>query len=152
MVNYMKALLKKLMRILYGGFTTKKTAEETTEVDEEKGCAGKIVIEFTPEGQFTVITDITDFSDKSVETFSWLLHHIAQGQIVTYMFESLQLWADKDEDKLAYNARIAQALHQIDQLLDAAEQEQGEGATNSGDSDENVAISASQVFNLRGLN
>jgi hypothetical protein len=133
MIQIFKNYLEKL---------TKKHVEEEI-VEEESlvpNVSGSIRLEFDAEtGDFGVMVNVEDLSDSCVEIFSLLMVHMANGEIVPFVYESLVGWADDDEEKKDFNEKVGEKIigFTSDIIKEKASQKNS------------TAIRASEVFNYR---
>jgi len=127
-----------LLQYLLNSLQKEKIIPEEIESD----AAGKILIEYNSgTGNFTVLSEIDDLSEDSVNILSYLIFHISQGELENFIYESLKMWAGDDPEKKAFNEQLVnqmQKLHSF--VLDQKVQSGGR-----------VASPASQVFNFRRM-
>jgi len=138
MIQIFKNYLEKL--------TKKQVEEEVVEeevVEEESlvpNVSGSIRLEFDAEtGDFGVMVNVEDLSDSCVEIFSLLMVHMANGEIVPFVYESLVGWADGDEEKKDFNEKVGEKIigYTSEILKEKVSQKNS------------TAIRASEVFNYR---
>ena len=134
-----------LLEYLLSGLQKGKIKPE----DIQSDAAGKILIEYNAKsGDFTVLSDIDDLSEDSVNVLSYLIYHISQGELENFIYESLKLWAGDDPEKIRFNEQLADQMKNLHSFV-LAQQGQEEQPTPS---EGRVASPASQVFNFRGMN
>ncbi|NVM35823.1 MAG: hypothetical protein HWN81_09520 [Candidatus Lokiarchaeota archaeon] len=131
----MKNLIKKIFNISL--FSKQEEEEQEIEQDQQEYYSGQILIQFDSEtSEFEINTDIKDLSDNSIETLSLFLLHLIQGNLISSVTKSIEEWAAKDQNKLDYNRKVGLYLQML---------------SNSINSKNQVAVSASKVFNFKGL-
>jgi len=120
--------------------TIEKIDFEAIEQEVVQPPSGKIIIDYDSEtGDFQVESKVDDLSDDSVEILALLIFHITKGDLESFIFESLRIWAGDDDQKIAFNVKVALQSQKIDNMLIEETKEQKN----------KVAVSASQVFNFR---
>ena len=103
---------------------------------------GSIFIGFNSKsGDFEVYTEVSDLSDASVETLTLILLLFAQGKMNGYIYDSLNAWAEGDEDRKIFNEAISEKYKQYQSILDSFDKII---------ENDNI-IKPSEVFNLKGL-
>lgn len=131
----MKNLIKKIFNISL--FSKQEEEEQEIEQDQQEYYSGQILIQFDSEtSEFEINTDIKDLSDNSIETLSLFLLHLIQGNLISSVTKSIEEWAAEDQNKLDYNRKVGLYLQML---------------SNSINSKNQVAVSASKVFNFKGL-
>lgn len=104
--------------------------------------SGSILIEFDGEsGDFGVMVEIDDLSDSCVKILGLLMLHMARGDIVPFVYESLAGWAEEDDfgERMEFNSKLLAEIAEITNIL--TEELKASKKT--------AAIRASEVFNYR---
>jgi hypothetical protein len=134
----MKSFINKIFNISF--FNNKEIVQEEQEEQEEE-CSyesGQISIKFDAEdGSFLVESDIKDLSDKSAEVLSFIILHISEGNLNSFISNSIEEWASDDEERLIYNQKIALCLENLNDI--------------SRNDKNKVAVNASMVFNFKDM-
>ena len=102
---------------------------------EEVSPSVSIIIKLENNGEFSVITDITDQSEACVISLGTFMYHLATGGVAKHIAASIEELAEGDEERLAFNDRINEYLG----LLSVYAKE----------INDEVAVPASSVFNIR---
>ena len=111
-------------------------------VDLVPNKSGSILIEFDGEGgDFGVLVEIDDLSDSCVKILGLLMLHMARGDIVPFVYESLAGWAEDDDfdERMEFNSKLLGEIAEITNIL--TEELKASKKT--------AAIKASEVFNYR---
>jgi hypothetical protein len=128
----------------------KKNKVETEDIEKEftRKPSGTIVINyFEDNGDFTVGSEINDVTESSAEMLALLMVHMTSPDFQSFLFESLRVWADDEEDKIAFNVATMTQATKLDSLVMDIEQANQEDNDQYNSSD--VAVSASAVFNFK---
>ena len=141
----MKKLIKKVINALKREKIDLDSIEkidfESLEESIKPPSSGRIVIDYDSQtGDFQVESQIDDLSNDSVEILALLIFHITKGDLESFIFESLRIWADDEDEKIDFNVKVALQTQKLDSMIidETKVKEKNK-----------VAVSASQVFNFR---
>ena len=95
----------------------------------------------TNKKEFMVESLMQDLSPEAEETIGLLLFYISQGQLLQYIYGSLQIWAEEDPVKLQFISNLMKHVQAL-----TAEHEQASLETKK-----KVAVRASNVFGITSM-
>ena len=70
--------------------------------------------------------------------------HMTTDDFQSFLYEALRLWAGSEDDKVEFNVRTMLELNKLDSLIIDSEPDEPI-------EDEDVAVSASSVFNFKEM-
>jgi hypothetical protein len=135
-------MLEGIIDIIKKQLSKKPEVEEQIEqipkpTEEQLDISGRIEILFNgTTGDFSVESEIFEFSEETINTLALLIMHVAAGEIAAFITQSLSAWAGQNTEKLQFNLKLAEHIEYLNsQVIDFNKK------------DKNVAVSASDVFN-----
>jgi len=127
----------------------KKIEPEQIEEELTRKPSGMFIVNYYADnGDFTVATEIGDTSEESASMLALLMMHMTSPDFESFLFESLRVWAEDDDDKIEFNVKTMLESKKLDNLvLDLPKEEDGLPPPEFDD----VAVSASTVFNFKEM-